>query len=129
MYHALGELLKELLEVECLATSAVLDVINDAEHELVFGIESKSAGSHEELPDISPAHPRVTVEAEQGMNFSNGFGGEDRVLGADVLGEHSLEFLLLCVTLAGHDRSYKITIKYNRIALDYSYPTKHIPDF
>jgi hypothetical protein len=42
------------------------------------------------------------------------FGGQDGVLGADVLGEHGFEFLLLDFLL-GHDGSCLKIIKYNKV--------------
>jgi hypothetical protein len=94
-----GEFLQELFEVKGGAVGAVVDFLEEAEDELVLGVESERAGGEEDLADIGPALTGVCVEGEEGMQFGDALGSEDGVLGSDVLGQHGLEFLLLDFSL------------------------------
>jgi hypothetical protein len=90
-----------LFEVEGVAVGAVIDLLEESEDELVFEVESEGASGDEEFADIGSSLPGIDVKGEEGVQFLNGFGGEDGVLGSDVLGEDGLELLLLGFAL-GH---------------------------
>lgn len=100
-YDAVGELLEEGLEVEGLAVGGLVDFLDESEDKLVLGIKSESASSEEDISGISSSLARIGIEGEEGVQFGNAFGTEHWVLGADVLGKHCLELLLLDLTL-GH---------------------------
>lgn len=77
----------------------VIDFLEEAEDELVLGIESESACSEEDLSDISASLARVGIEGEEGMEFGNAFRSEDGVLGSNILSQDCLELFLLNFTL------------------------------
>lgn len=79
----------------------VVDLLEESEDELVFVVESEGAGGDEEFADIGPSLAGIGVEGEEGVQFLDAVGGEDGVLGSDVLGEDCLELLLLGFAL-GH---------------------------
>lgn len=64
-------------------------------HKLVLGVEAESGGSDEEVADIGTTLTRVCVDGEEGVELLDGLSGEDRVLGANVLGEDGSQLLLL----------------------------------
>ena len=100
-YDAGGELLQEGLEVEGLAVGGVVDLLDEPEDELVFGIESEGAGSEKDISCISSSLAGIGIEGEEGVQFGNAVGAEHWVLGTDVLGKHCLQLFLLDLTL-GH---------------------------
>jgi hypothetical protein len=95
LYQSLGDLLEELLEVEGSAVGAVIDVLEETEDELVFGVEAESAGSDEEVASVCSSLSGVCVEAEEGVELLDVLGRQHWVLGGDVFAEDGLEFLVL----------------------------------
>ena len=94
-YDLGGEFLEESLEVEGLAVGAIMHLLQQPEHELVFLVEAEGAGSEEEFPDIGSPLPGVGVEREESVELSDSVGGEYCVFAANVLGEHCLQLLCL----------------------------------
>lgn len=84
-----------------------MDLLDEPEDELVLGVESEGGGGEEDVPDIGPPLPWVGVEGEDCVEFGDVVGAEHWIFGADVLGEHSLQLLLLDLSLA-HDISYQL---------------------
>jgi hypothetical protein len=84
--------------------SGVVDLLDQPEDQLVFGIESESTGSEKDFSDIGSSLARISVEVEEGLELSNALSAEDRILGADVLGKDCFELFLLDLFL-GHDGS------------------------
>jgi hypothetical protein len=74
---------------------AFVDVVQHAEDELVLLVEAEGGGGEEEVADISSPLAGIGVEGEERVQLSDAIGGEDGVLGADVLGEDGLKLLLL----------------------------------
>lgn len=75
--------------------SSLVDVVENSEDELVLGVKTKGGGSEEEVSDIGSSLAGISVEGEQSVELSDAIGGENGVLGADVLGEDGLELFLL----------------------------------
>lgn len=91
----MGDFLEETFEVKSCSVSAIIDVLKEAEDEFVFSIESEGAGSDEEITGVSSSLSGVCVEAEEGMEFFDVFGGEHGIFGGNVLAENLLEFFVL----------------------------------
>jgi hypothetical protein len=104
MYDSCGKFLEETFEVESCSVGAVLDVLEDPEDKLEFGVKTESTGGHHEISDISPSLPGVSVEAKEGMEFRDVFRGEDGVFISNVFCEDCFELFLLDF-FPGHDRS------------------------
>ena len=86
-----------------------MDLLDESKDELVFGVESEGGGGEENISDIRPSLPGVSVEREDCVEFSDVVGAEHWVFSADVLGKDSLQLLLLDLSL-GHDISYQLLI-------------------
>ena len=69
LYESLGEFLEESLEVKSSALSAVVDVVEKSEDELVLGIESEGLGGLEEISAISSSLSGVSVEGEESVEL------------------------------------------------------------
>jgi len=105
MYDSGCQLLEELLEVEGSSVSTIMDFVKKSEDELVFGIETKSACSHEDVSDVGSSLSGISIEGEESMKFGNVIGWEDGVFGGDVFTEDGFEFFLLDFSF-GHDRYF-----------------------
>lgn len=94
-YNSGGEFLKESFEVEGVASSLIMDLMEKSEDELVFGIETKSGSGEEDIPDISSPLARVSIEGENCVDLSNVVSSKDGVFGSNVLGKDCLQILFL----------------------------------
>ena len=99
MYHAVGDFLEELFEVEGSAVGAVIDLLDESEDQLVLGVEAEGARSHQQVPHIGSPLPRVGVEREQCVQLGDVLRREHWVLGGDVLAQHGLQLLILDLSL------------------------------
>lgn len=98
-YDLGGKFLEESLEVKGVAVGRIMDFLQQPEDELVFLIETKGASSEQEFSDIGSSLSRVGVEREESVELSNSIWGEYCVFGANVLGKHCLQLLLLDIPL------------------------------
>ena len=105
MYDSGCQLLEELLEVKGSSVSSIMDFVKKSEDELVFGIETKSTCSHEDVSDIGSSLSGISIEGEEGMKLSDVFRWEDGVFGGYILGKDGFEFFLLDFSF-GHDRYF-----------------------
>lgn len=76
-----------------------MDLVEESEDELVFGVEAEGGGGEEDITDIGSALTGVGVEGEDCVQLSNVVSTEDRVFGSDVLGKDCLKILLLELSL------------------------------
>lgn len=51
-----------------------MNFLEEAEHELVLGVQSEGAGSHEQISNISSPLSGVSVEGEQGVKLGDVLG-------------------------------------------------------
>lgn len=76
-----------------------MDLVEESEDELVFGVEAEGGGGEEDVADIGSALAGVGVEGEDCVELSDVVGSEDGIFGSDVLGEDGLKILLLELSL------------------------------
>lgn len=86
-----------------------MDLLDEPIDELVFGVKSEGGGSEEDISDIGPSLPGVSIEREDCVEFSDMVGAEHWIFSTDVLGKDSLQLLLLDLSLR-HDISYQLLI-------------------
>ena len=87
MYDSLGELSKEGLEVEGVASVGISDFFDDSVDELV-PVEAEGLGGHQDVPDVGSPLPRIRIQREHGVQFRNRVSGKDRIFASNVLGHH-----------------------------------------
>jgi len=73
MYDSGGELFQELLEIKRSSTSGILDLGEKSENKLVFGVKTKSAGSHENVSYISSSLSWISVKGEESVKLGDVF--------------------------------------------------------
>ena len=109
-YNSGCDLLEELLKIKSWSISGVVDFREESEDKLIFVVKAKSAGSHENVSNVGPPLPRVSIKWEESMELSNVIWREDWIFGGNVFCEDGFELFFLDFSL-GHDRYFQ----YNKL--------------
>ena len=82
------------------------DLLKQSDSNIKPGVKSKAVGSIKDVPNLGPPDSGISIEGEYFVEFLDVTGGEDRVVGSKLLGEESLDILIVNFLFSeGHEIS------------------------